>query len=318
MFSLGAKSVHAVAIMQQALQVDKNNEFQRIPYTALLDHFAMTDLKVNKIGESDIIGAVWQAFMIYQGGLTFDRCNPSNLLVIPNHAVASRNGKVMLTMLKVKSDDIRVALFALANEGALDGGLRAFQKVMETSLRQDSDFDLNEADYQDRLCGTLLQNAGIQPAMEFKVTKLSTSCAGLTDILIESEKVCVLLKLKNIPLKHMVLKSRKTFERAQELHEKSLCEILQRSFFIREKCYMKCTIGEFVEMIRPKIDDNIEDYKLKQIVKRKGFRAYSVIFIGSRRILFGEVRPDGGYKWTKEGFQLAQYGSMSNFYEGSF
>jgi len=132
------------------------------PYNpALLDHFAMTDLKFNKIGESDIIGAVWQAFMIYQGGLTFDRCNPSNLLVIPNHAVASRNGKVMLTMLKVKSDDIRVALFALANEGALDGGLRAFQKVMETSLRQDSDFDLNEADYRDRLCGTLLQNAGI-------------------------------------------------------------------------------------------------------------------------------------------------------------
>jgi hypothetical protein len=123
------------------------------------------------------------------------------------------------------------------------------------------------------------QNAGIQPEMEFKVTKLSTSCAGLTDILIESEKVCVLLKLKNIPLKHMVLKSRKTFERAQELNEKSLCEILQRSFFIREKCYMKYTIGEFVEMIHPKIDDNIEDYKLKQTVQHKDFRAYSVIFI---------------------------------------
>jgi len=61
--------------------------------------------------------------------------------------------------------------------------------------------------------------------MEFKVTKLSTSCAGLTDIQIESEKVCVLLKLKNIPLKHLVLKSRKTFERAQELNEKSYCMI---------------------------------------------------------------------------------------------
>jgi len=101
---------------------------------------------------------------------------------------------------KVKSDAIRVALFALANEGAVDGVLRAFQKVMETSLRQDSDFDLNEADYQDRLCSTLLQNAGVQPEMEFRVTKLSTSRTGLTDILIESQKVCVLLKLKKHPL----------------------------------------------------------------------------------------------------------------------
>jgi hypothetical protein len=95
-------------------------------------------------------------------------------------------------------------------------------------------------------------------------------------------------------------------------------EILQLSFYMRDKYYMKCTIGEIVEMIHPKIDDYIEDYKLMQTVKHKDFRAYSVIFIGSRRILFGEVRPDGGYKWTKEGFQLAQYGSMSNFYEGSF
>jgi len=295
--------------MQRAMQVDNNNEFQRIPYTALLDHFTMTDLKVNKIGEPDTIETAWHAFMIYQGGLTFDRCNPSKLLVIPNHVAASRIGKDMLTLFKVNSNDIRVALFALANKGVVDGVLRAYQRIMETSLRQVSDFDLNEADYRDRMCGTLLQNAGIKPEMEFKVTKPLTSRAGFIDILIDSEKVCVLLELKNIPLKYLELKCRKTLERAEELNEKSLPETLQLRFNKREK-HRKGTIREFAETIRPQINDYIESYELKQTVKRKDFRAYSVVFIGSRKILFGEVGADG--KWTEDGFQLAEYGAMSD------
>ncbi|KAF8535948.1 hypothetical protein BDD12DRAFT_318684 [Trichophaea hybrida] len=307
--SLGADSFHAVAFMQQALQVDNNNEFQRIPYTTLLDHFSMTDLKVNTIGEPDTLEAAWHAFVIYQGGLTFDRCNPSKLLVIPNHIAASRIGKDMLTLFKVNSNDIQVALFALANEGAVDGVLREYQKVMETSLRQVSDFDLNEADYRDRLCGTLLQNAGIKPEMEFKVTKPLASRAGFIGILIESEKVCVLLELKNIPLNHLELKRRKILERAEELHVKSLRETLQLRFNKRKK-YGEGTIGEFAETICPQINDCINSYELKQTVRRKNFRAYSVVFIGSRKIVFGEVGADG--KWTEEGFQLAEYGAMSN------
>lgn len=97
------------------------------------DHFTLTDLKVNKIGETRTVQAAWHAFLVYQGGLIFDRSDPKRL-IIPNHIAASRIGNDMLALFEVNSNDIAATLFALANSGAVGGVLQAYQKVIETRL----------------------------------------------------------------------------------------------------------------------------------------------------------------------------------------
>lgn len=101
--------------------------------------------------------------MVYFGGFTFDRENPTTHLKIPNAVAAQRIAEVILERYKL-SQSLPVALQALLQDGDIEGVLSCYRDVM-------TDRDVTKKE----LTATTEENIGIPSITVFYETQTSST-----------------------------------------------------------------------------------------------------------------------------------------------
>lgn len=96
--------------------------------------------------------------MVYFGGFTFDRENPTTHLKIPNAVAAQRIAEVILERYRL-SQSLPVALQALLQDGDIEGVLSCYRDVMtDRDVTKKELTATTEENHRDSLNYCLLRN----------------------------------------------------------------------------------------------------------------------------------------------------------------
>lgn len=310
-------SAYATADLQTCLQPD-NHGSGRISFSRIPTEFTMQHLYRNC--NPDQCRSAWRSLLIYSGALTFDAEAPSEKLTITNLIVRTRFGRDLIPRLGLEG-----CLVDLARNGEILTLLWAFQKAMVNTFCSEEDFQWTKADYRDTLCETLLQNPGIDVKIGFRVSHLERPAEEskspgpqYVDILIESATHCILLELRNIQLPYLKLNRTTLQGRAEEVQNLCRKEVLAAEFSELE-IHCKGTIEGWVSgEVLPQLVQHANSKEIQQRLgpkKSKMLRAYVVTFIGSQKILFGEIDGDS---WECPGLQLAEPYLVSRMFRGAW
>lgn len=114
-------------------------------------------------------------------------------------------------MLQLVSDDVYFHTFLgrvieLQHCGNVKPVLTAYQTILSSTCRNQEDYDMNENGHRDKLCVSLLQNAGIETVAEYEVHQ-RTKTTGYADIMIKAGDRWTVLELKICPHTFLELNS---------------------------------------------------------------------------------------------------------------
>lgn len=298
----------AVKDMQFALQKDKHDSYQRIPYEEeVLLGFSLPQLNTQAAGEGDM--SAWRSLMVYMGGLTFDSDDPSKFLKIPNLVAAKRFGSALLDRLGLYSS-IKNALYTLARTGNPMGVLAAYCHLMRQYDVIGDAFFKNEGHHRGIIQVAILENPAIKPKAEFLVRKW-TNDKGFVDLLItDNKKLYTVIEFKNIQIPYLGLTGEKNIDKAEQLEAMGLNKILGLKF--SGDNYRSGTIRNWIDgkrkdsisgSVRKQLQSYIKGPTVQEEIADKNFRAFAVVIVGSRQILVREMDRDGN--WVN-GFKLAE------------
>lgn len=294
--------------MQRALQRDKHDNYQKIPYSTILSGFKLSELSIQAAGEGDI--SAWQSLMVYMGGLTFDPQDPSKFLKIPNLVAAKRFRYALLSRVNLYQS-ITNALRFLSENGNIKDVLTGYRRLMQQRDIGDQAFRKTEENHRDSIWYTILENPALTPKAEYRVRKWSDR-EGFVDLLIEDKKnLYTVLEFKNIQIDYLGLQGKSTNDKAKQLEDMKLNEILKLKF--KGDNFRSGTIRNWFDGNNPKsrnsgeVREQLQSYikgatVQKEIADKKNFRAFAVAIVRSRQILMREMGRDG--EWVRQ-FQLA-------------
>ena len=105
--------------------------------------------------------------MVYMGGLTFDRHDPSNLLKIPNLIAARRFGYALLSRIGLYN-----ALRFLLETGNIKNVLTGYCRLMRQRDVGSFADRKTEEHYRDSIWYTILENPALVAIAEYQVRKV--------------------------------------------------------------------------------------------------------------------------------------------------
>lgn len=109
--------------------------------------------------------------MVYVGGLTFDRQNPSKFLKIPNLVAAKRFGYSLLSRVNLYQS-ITNALRFLSENGNIKDVLTGYCRLMQQRDVGNQAFRKTEENHRDSIWYTILENPALTPKAEYLVRKV--------------------------------------------------------------------------------------------------------------------------------------------------
>lgn len=168
-----ALSPGAVYSIQQALAStpDKATQYCQIPYENLVDRFTLQDLESRALG--DIEDTTFRTLLLYWGAFTFGKEDPTKFLTIPNKIVAKRFGASILRRYQLRGS-MKHAVRFLALHGNIIAPLAGYQKLMVARDTKESGYSMTEAQHRDSFHIAILENPGLDPEVEYQVTKVSS------------------------------------------------------------------------------------------------------------------------------------------------
>ncbi|RPA94024.1 hypothetical protein L873DRAFT_1478411 [Choiromyces venosus 120613-1] len=166
-----ASSPGAVTHIQNALtpSPDGTTQYHLIPYSKLVDRFTLADLQGRALGDGEEVA--WRTLLLYFGSFTFDKENPSKFLTIPNHIAATRFGTTILRRFGLL-DSMRDAVRFLALHGDIIAPLTGYRKLMAGRDIKPGGYAMTEWQHRDSFHIAILENPGLDPQVEYEVTKV--------------------------------------------------------------------------------------------------------------------------------------------------
>ena len=111
------------------------------------------------------------------------------------------------------------------------------------------------------------------------------------------------MELKSIQPWYIDLRNKTALGKAAELARLCPEEVMDLSFSSKTEKFRRGKIIEWLDRdVHRELAKYVESEEIKNKVGKKKIRAFSVTFVGSRKIIFGEVEVAGGWK---NGLQLA-------------
>ncbi|RPB03671.1 hypothetical protein L873DRAFT_1800155 [Choiromyces venosus 120613-1] len=287
-----ASSPGAVTHIQNALtpSPDGTTPYHLIPYSKLVDRFTLADLQGSALGYGEEVA--WHTLLLYFGAFTFDKENPSKFLTIPNHIAATRFSTTILRRFGLL-DSMRDAVRFLALHGDIIAPLSGYRKLMAGRDIKPGGYAMTEWQHRDSFHMAILENPGLDPQVEYEVTKPGGGL-GLVDLVLTSPGHCVVTEWKTVKIDSLDLgDSLSLDEKAEALSKLRISEVLDLEFHEREK-YKEETIGDWIEEdVTAQLKSYLLSPEIRELARSREFHAYLVLVIGSRKILVWEMDEKG-------------------------
>ncbi|RPA89845.1 hypothetical protein L873DRAFT_1822113, partial [Choiromyces venosus 120613-1] len=289
-----ASSPRAVTYIQSALtpSPDRTTQYHLIPYSKLVDRFTLADLQSSALG--DVQEVSWRTLLLYFGAFTFDKENPAKFLTIPNLIAATRFGTTILSRFGLL-DSMRDAVRLLALDGNILDPLSGYRKLMAARDIKPGGYAMTEQQHRDSFHIAILENPGLDPQVEFEVTKPGGR-SGLVDLVITSPGHCVVTEWKTVKIDFLDLGDSLSLDKkAEALSKLDINGVLELKFNQREK-YKKGTIRDWIEKdVTAQLKSYVLSPEIKELARSHEFHAHLVLVVGSRKILVWEMDEKGDW-----------------------
>ncbi|KAG0131609.1 hypothetical protein HOY82DRAFT_539353 [Tuber indicum] len=289
-----ASSPRAVTYIQRALtpSPDQTTSYHLMLYSMLVDRFSLVDLQSRALGDGEDV--TWHTLLLYFGAFTFDKENPSKCLTIPNHIAVSRFGTTILRRFGLLNS-MRDAVRFLALRGNIIGPLSGYRKLMVGHDIKPGGYAMTKWQYRDSFHIAILENPGLDPQVEYEVTKPGGG-HSLVDIIVKSPGHCVITEWKTIGIDFLDFgDSLDLDEKAEALSKLGVTEVLELRFHKREK-YKKGSIRDWIEKdVAAKLKSYVLSPEIRELVGSSELHAHLVLVIGSRKILVWEMDGEGDW-----------------------
>ncbi|PUU82635.1 hypothetical protein B9Z19DRAFT_1120395 [Tuber borchii] len=250
------------------------------------------DLKSRALGK--IEDSTSRTLLLYLGAFTFDKEEPAHFLTIPNQIVAKQFGVTILCRCKLLGT-IQNAIRFLPLCGDIIALLKGYQALIAECDIRESRFAMTEAHHRDSFHIAILQNPGLDPQVDYEVTK-PNGTPGLVNLIITSSRYCIITVWKSIPIDFVDLGPAGTLE--QKAHCLSTLDVqaVLKLKFSKCKKYKKGTIQSWIKKeVTAQLKSYIKSAEVQELVQDRLLQAYLILIIGSRKILVWEM--DIGGKW---------------------
>ncbi|KAF8542939.1 hypothetical protein BDD12DRAFT_318297 [Trichophaea hybrida] len=295
-------------------------------YSMLRQRFGLIDLG-NDI-KNDL--AAWQAYVLYNGGFTFDNNNPSKYLKIPNLIAARRIANVVLHRYGLFKKDIDQAIEIFASKGDITEVLKLYQHMMCQRDISHGDFDKSEEIHASSIIYSILKNVLLKVHPEFKVTEESELLKALTivvnskqqnmtpeqkskcvDLVVIHERHVIVIEWKVIKIDFLEIEDaiagphskfgNSRLNRALTLSKYlGANELLNVKFGKNDKWRGGKTIGEWVlgsgdDSPQSQITRYFKSPEITELVngKVRQFHGHLVLIVGNRKVLVWDMDGDG-------------------------
>ncbi|PUU73575.1 hypothetical protein B9Z19DRAFT_1134955 [Tuber borchii] len=242
--------------------------------------FGLQDLKSRALG--DIEDTNFHTLLLYWGAFTFDKEYPTStkLLMIPNRVVAKRFGTSILWCYKLHTS-MQNAVRFLALDGNIIAPLAGYLKsIAERDVREDG-YSMTEADHRDSFHIIILGNPGLDPEVEYEVTKPSGG-SGLVDLVITPSKHCIVIEWKSIPIHFLDVGGFKTVDEKTK--------------------YLSTLDGTLRSWIKKEVTQQLKSYvispQIGKLAENWLLRAYLIVVVGSQKLFIWEIGVGGD--WVSE------------------
>ena len=305
---------HIADDMAKVLMQDNKGDYYKLPCKEFPIEFTAAPL----VEPGSISHGAWQSLMVHIGALTFDPDSPATHLKIPSGVGADRIARAICERHRLKRYNALYALRTIVTKGNIQFILSMYRTIMSQTARHENDFSRDETTHRDRMCGILLKNHGIKTTLEYEVQKRSRcpteTTPGYIDICLDTASRRTVVELKCARLDRLSLKAPGVLLKAEKLANMPLEKVLALKFVSYDEYRPGKTIQEWID---GEVQDQLFSYGLSgmnSVSDDRIFRAFAVVLIGERRILFAEAylskdksKDEGkGYRWTASGIEEAR------------
>ncbi|KAG0636846.1 hypothetical protein HOY80DRAFT_1024181 [Tuber brumale] len=292
-----ASSPAAIGAMESALtppphsSLDSRPHRNRLPYARLVNHFSLTDLRCDLLNDKS---EVWQSLLLYFGGFTFDKENPSQFLTIPNLIAARRFGTALLDhfgLLSTMEDAIRF----LASHGKIEKVLGGYQELMAKRDVYDSGYAMKERDHRDSFYVYTLANHAWYSKPEYRITTVGGHL-GFIDLVISLPNHFIVTEWKAINIDFVDLGvSLVRHQKADLIAELDINGVLDLKFNRKEK-FKKGTIRRWISTeVTAQLRKYVLSKEIQDEARGRQFHAHLVLVVGSRQILIWDMDQTGNW-----------------------
>ncbi|KAG0136191.1 hypothetical protein HOY82DRAFT_625832 [Tuber indicum] len=263
----------------------------RLPYSRLVNQFNPIDLQCDLLNDKS---EVWRSLLVYFGGFTFDKENPSEFLTIPNLIAARRFGTALLDHFGLLST-MEEAMRFLTLHGKIEKVLGGYKELMAKRDVYDSGYAMKERDHRDSFYVYTLANHALYSKPEYRITTLSGHL-GFIDLVISLPNHFIVTEWKAINIEFVDTKvSLDRQEKADLIAGLDINGVLDLKFNKKER-FKKGTIRRW---IASDVTAQLRKYVLSQEVqveaKEREFHAHLVVVVGSRQILIWDMDREGNW-----------------------
>ncbi|RPA89034.1 hypothetical protein L873DRAFT_1823600 [Choiromyces venosus 120613-1] len=156
-------------------------------------------------------------------------------------------------------------------------------------------YAMTEWQHRDSFHIAILENPGLDPQVEYEVTKPGGG-PGLVDLVITSPGHCVVTEWKTIKIDFLDLgDSLSLDEKAEALSKLGISGVLELKFHKWEK-YKKGTIRDWIEKdVTAQFKSYVLSPEIRELAGSREFHAHLVLVVGSRKILVWEMDEKGDW-----------------------
>ncbi|KAG0136188.1 hypothetical protein HOY82DRAFT_589531 [Tuber indicum] len=263
----------------------------RLPYSRLVNQFNPIDLQCDLLNDKS---EVWRSLLVYFGGFTFDKENPSEFLTIPNLIAARRFGTALLDHFGLLST-MEEAMRFLTLHGKIEKVLGGYKELMAKRDVYDSGYAMKERDHRDSFYVYTLANHALYSKPEYRITTLSGHL-GFIDLVISLPNHFIVTEWKAINIEFIDTKvSLDRQEKADLIAGLDIKGVLGLKFNKKEK-FKKGTIRRW---IASEVTARLRKYVLSKEVlveaKEREFHAHLIVVVASRQIIIWDMDREGNW-----------------------
>ncbi|RPB01401.1 hypothetical protein L873DRAFT_654505 [Choiromyces venosus 120613-1] len=190
---------------------------------------------------------------------------------------------------------MRDAVRFLALRGNILDPLSGYRKLMAARDIKYDEYAMTEWQHRDSFHIAILENPGLDPQVEYEVTKPGGG-SGLVDLIVTSPSHCVVTEWKTVKIDFLDLGETLSWdEKAEALSQLGVNEVLELKFHRREK-YKKGSIRDWIEKdVTAQLKSYVLSPEIRGVVGNREFHAHLVLVVGFRKILVWEMDENGDW-----------------------